>query len=332
LGLVSVAACSALLGIEDIPAGPANPDAALSRPDAPSDGPSPSETGTTEADADASPEADAAPPACDLSKELGKPVLLASVSTAEDEGSPRLSDDELTLYFDAQRATGTNTYDLYFAKRTALTDSFGPSKLVNGAVLATADMEYAPSVVDQGLTLIFERQAQPSFASTLWTATRLNAGDPFDAPSQVANVNSTSYNANPFARGTSNEIWFVRATGVTDIFVATKTAGVGYVVSSVANVNSPTDDDAYPVVSANGLALYFASSRPLPGAGGFNVWVSTRVLIGAPWSSPSPVANVNSASTEKPSWISPDGCRLYLASDRPGGAGGQDIYVATRPK
>jgi hypothetical protein len=31
---------------------------------------------------------------------------------------------------------------------------------------------------------------------------------------------------------------------------------------------------------------------------------------------------------EGPSWISPDGCRMYISSNR---AGNNDIYVAARP-
>ena len=41
---------------------------------------------------------------------------------------------------------------------------------------------------------------------------------------------------------------------------------------------------------------------------------------------------VNSAQGDEPGWISADGCRLYLYSNRPGGMGMQDIYVAKRPK
>jgi hypothetical protein len=44
------------------------------------------------------------------------------------------------------------------------------------------------------------------------------------------------------------------------------------------------------------------------------------------------VPELSSPFSESPSWISPDGCTIYLQSDRPGGLGAQDIYVAVRPR
>jgi hypothetical protein len=45
---------------------------------------------------------------------------------------------------------------------------------------------------------------------------------------------------------------------------------------------------------------------------------------------PKPVTELNSSRLEYPQWLSVDGCRLYLESDRPGGAGDLDVYVASR--
>jgi hypothetical protein len=33
---------------------------------------------------------------------------------------------------------------------------------------------------------------------------------------------------------------------------------------------------------------------------------------------------------EAPTWISPDGCHLYMQSDASGGMGGVDLYMASR--
>jgi hypothetical protein len=40
--------------------------------------------------------------------------------------------------------------------------------------------------------------------------------------------------------------------------------------------------------------------------------------------------NVNTSSADAGTVISPDGCTMYISSDRPGGYGGWDAYVATR--
>ena len=166
------------------------------------------------------------------------------------------------------------------------------------------------------------------------SSARLAATDPFDPPTEIANLNTTDYEATPFTRGSADEIWFVTSRGgvPVDIQLATFVAGTGYTVSTPANVNSAGFDDLAPILSADRLALYFSSDRPLAGFGSYNIWVSTRSTPTGVFSEPIPVPNVNSNSSDEPSWISKDGCRLYVVSNRPGGAGGQDIYVATRPK
>lgn len=43
------------------------------------------------------------------------------------------------------------------------------------------------------------------------------------------------------------------------------------------------------------------------------------------------LTNVNSiGATDVPVWLSSDGCRLVLASLRPGGSGGMDLWIAER--
>lgn len=89
-------------------------------------------------------------------------------------------------------------------------------------------------------------------------------------------------------------------------------------------------DDSGVFISRDGLRLYFNSNRP-GGFGGFDIYVSKRASLCDPWG---PAKNlgptVNSTANDQTAAISPDGRRLYFASDRPGGFGGLDIYVATR--
>lgn len=298
--------------------------------DAPADAP-------PDADADAvAPPMDASPPPpCDVTKDFGVPVPLRSVSTAEDEGSARASADELTVYFDGVReagASGNASFDLFAATRTDGGDSFGAA----ARVLPPSDPgmhEYAPSLTDDGLTLFFERQAIGSAVSNIFMATRPKITEAFGAGSLVSGVNTSGYDANPFVRGNGSEIWFV-ATGADttiDIFVARSNGASTYSASPVSEVSSAFGD-YYPVISADGRTLYFASDRPLPGAAGLDVWVATRTTSAGKFDAPLPLANVNTTANEQPTWISADGCRLYIASDRPGSLGAKDIYVSTRPK
>jgi TolB protein len=69
-------------------------------------------------------------------------------------------------------------------------------------------------------------------------------------------------------------------------------------------------------------ALWFSRNRP-GGAGGYDIWMSRR-LHGA-WSEARPVTFNSSARDFDPAF-SADGRHVYFSSDRPGGAGGDDIY------
>jgi len=86
-----------------------------------------------------------------------------------------------------------------------------------------------------------------------------------------------------------------------------------------------------PDISADGLALYFRSNRP-GGYGSRDIWVAMRQKVNEPWGEAvnlGPTVNTEHAETSPD--ISADGLTLYFYSDRPGGRGGTDLHVATRP-
>jgi hypothetical protein len=97
-------------------------------------------------------------------------------------------------------------------------------------------------------------------------------------------------------------------------------------------VNSPSED-LLPAVSRDGLSFYFASVRPDVGNVGPDLWVSHRTNVEIPWgpaqnlgstlNMPAPIADNGAA-------LSIDGHRLFFHSNRPGGLGGQDLYVSRR--
>lgn len=77
-------------------------------------------------------------------------------------------------------------------------------------------------------------------------------------------------------------------------------------------------------------ALYFWTSTP-SGQGKLDIWFTQRKALRESWSTPSPLpAPLNTASHEGPVWISPDEKVIVLLSDRPGGFGARDLWVATR--
>jgi WD40-like Beta Propeller Repeat len=96
-------------------------------------------------------------------------------------------------------------------------------------------------------------------------------------------------------------------------------------------VNS-SGGDFFPAISKDGLSLYFTSSRSVPGAqGGWDIYVSQRSSVHDEWG---PARNlgptINTPFNEGAPVLSIDGHRMYFSSNRPGGFGGNDIYVSRR--
>lgn len=85
-----------------------------------------------------------------------------------------------------------------------------------------------------------------------------------------------------------------------------------------------------PTIAAAGTLLFFRSDRD-GGTGDQDLWVAERAASGGAFGAPAPVVAVNSAADDSSPW-SLDGLTLYFRSNRPGGAGDNDLYIATRSR
>jgi len=83
-----------------------------------------------------------------------------------------------------------------------------------------------------------------------------------------------------------------------------------------------------PFVAQRGDVLYFASNRP-GGLGGVDIWYSLRDESGA-WDDPVNFSEVNSPANELCPMAHRNGKTFMFVSSRPGGCGGDDLYVTRR--
>jgi len=90
-------------------------------------------------------------------------------------------------------------------------------------------------------------------------------------------------------------------------------------------VNSPVDD-MFPVLSPDGLELYFTSFRS-GGQGNADIWVAKRASVQDSWGRPANLGpNVNTSGWESAFSMSADGLTLYFDSGGPSG----HVYQTTR--
>jgi Tol biopolymer transport system component len=136
---------------------------------------------------------------------------------------------------------------------------------------------------------------------------------------------------------------FVTALGIMDLLVSCAPAPetssrailnceYGPAQSLGPIVNSSVFDGS-PTVSADGIELAFTSARhPTALRGQQDIFISRRSDINAPWSRPVNAGAIinDSLGDDFSLRLSNDGKALYYASNRSGGFGKSDMYVATR--
>lgn len=265
------------------------------------------------------------PPGCDLAKPFGAPVLVQGIASASEDASLRLSADEKTAYFFSAR---TGAQLLYTANRTSAIAAFD-----NVAALANVNTgnQYNPAITADGLTLFFASfRAGGVGNNDIFQATRTALTDNFGETRLAPNINTPDSEVQPYVTRDGSTMYFVRtamATGDT-VFRAAGSATRGFTnPAPVAELDGPTND-ADPVVSADGLTVFWATDRPGDGAlGDMDVWEAHRSTPTGELGELAPVTSVNSAAFDSPSDVSADGCRLYLTSKRDGRTA---IFVATR--
>jgi WD40-like Beta Propeller Repeat len=318
LACLASAACSFIISTDGLAGDPADGGGADTDP-------RPGEAGS-DAGSDAKP-----PPACDLGKPFVAAILVPGVNTvAQDEARARLTADERTIYF--SRNVGLS--QIFVSHRASTTAPFGTATAV--PELASAFEDDGATVTGDGLTMfVASTRAKPDGGSLdLFVATRGTPTGMFDAPRLIPSVSSTADDVHPYVRADGTELWFssdrTGTAGVRDIYRAALAAD-GTVGPPARVVELATAlEDSSPVISDDGLVLYFGSERA-GGSGSRDIWIARRASPTEAFGTPTNVAELNTDSDDIPTWLSADQCRLYLTSGRINGTP-RDIFFATRGK
>lgn len=269
---------------------------------------------------------------CDDTAPFGEPILVpGGINSGDDDMGPRLSADERTMYFTRRPLSATPMpTDLYVATRPTPTASFDAAVPLS---LNSPTNDGDAMVSLDGTNLIFSSDRPlGSGEFDLYLATSSGAGIPFVSAQPVGAVNSPGSEVEPFL-ASDGELWFsYRVAGFSTYLHLRRAPRVGATFgqpTAVPELESTTDEQ-WPVLSNDKRTIYFASSRPDGGAKGkADVWRARRGDAFSKFDAPENVQELNSAATDYPGWLSPDGCRLYLASNR-GTSAGYDIYFASR--
>ena len=151
----------------------------------------------------------------------------------------------------------------------------------------------------------------------------------------VANINSDARDSGPTFSSDGLALYFhsdrAGGYGGFDIYVAKRanTADAwGQPQQLGLSINSSANDRG-PSISTDGLKLMFSSDRDNPNI--YDLYIATRASVDVGWGSAVNLGTkLNTADDEGGPSLSSDGLALYFHSDRPGGVGTSDIYMASR--
>jgi hypothetical protein len=264
----------------------------------------------------------------------------AAINTSEHDCFTSISADGLELYFTSDGPGGPEDADICVATRKTKDDAW--ETRINLETVNSPAYDGSICLSGDGLSLYFDSERSDGHGSSdLWVTRRASLNDPWAYPENLGPpINSecsemwVTVSANDLEM-VFGEFWPLRPGGFggRDLWVSTRSTvsdpwgppqNLGF------TVNSP-DQEEMPVLSADGLMLFFASNR----AGGFgkrDIWLAWRPTTSDPWKTPVNLGpTVNTSSLDHAATLAPDGSMLYFTSGRPGGLGGLDIWQVPIP-
>jgi hypothetical protein len=246
---------------------------------------------------------------------------------------PDLSRDGLSLYFASNRSGGSGASDLWVSRRASADDPWGVAENLGPTVNSSVG-DLGPNVSPDGHYLFFTSNRPGGMGlNDIWVSWRADVSDDFAWGTPVnlgSPINGPEFEAGVDLR--RPEFYFVLGRpGVTafDIYVSVVKGETFEPPQPVVELNSSAND-LRPTLRFDRREIFLSSNRP-GGFGEDDIWASTRQSAAESWTVPVNLGPViNTPFTDTQPALSEDGTSLFFTSNRPGGSGGLDLYVATR--
>jgi len=249
-------------------------------------------------------------------REWLEPQLLFAQDDELIVSNPTFTEQGDTLYYTEKPAGDDQLARIY--RRTRLGDTWGDRQALDVGIDASG-----PAISPSGLELWFGQNVAGGLGETDIWLSRFQAGA-WSAPEHFNEpLNSTSHDAPrpPAVRGTLMPLSSKRHGGpLYQIYLATRPADdqPWQDVSSelLASINSSNFESVDGFLTADGLTLYFSSTRNAKQQG--DLFVAERSRLLAAFGEPRALVDLNTSGDERDPWLSADGKQLYFSSNRGG--------------
>jgi hypothetical protein len=262
------------------------------------------------------------------------------VNSSANEQNAILSRDGLSLYFASDRPGGAGGLDIWITQRVSSNDQWGTP--VNLVAVNTPFADFAPGLsVDDHLLFFASNRPGGAGNNDLYVAKRSNPRDDLSWSAAVGlgvGVNTADAENAPFflenVEAGATNFYFNRgnlALNRADIWSASvdRDGAANEPAILVAELSFFAANDAAPSIRKDGREAFFFSNRPGT-QGPFDIYTSTRRSVHEAWSTPIAVGALNTTSNEVTPSLSHDGRTLIFGSGRPGGLGGNDLWMSSR--
>ena len=262
---------------------------------------------------------------------FGTPTNLGpTVNSLADDGSPDISADGLTLYFDSYyRPGGLGRWDIWVTTVQTEDGDWGTAVPLPPPVNSEFG-ESGPCISADGLSLYFASDRPGTHGSyDIWVTRRPALSDPWGEPTNLGpTVNSEAYDNHPSISTDGLSLYFDSyrpdGYGSADLYVTARPStsdSWGPPVNLGPTINTPNRDYS-PNISSDGLTLFFDALTP-----DRDIWMTTRGTLDDVWATPVNLGPpVNTPHHDADPSIRLDGSMLYFAFYRPGAVGGQDLW------
>jgi len=267
---------------------------------------------------------------CRLGEPFGALIAEPTLSSGYSDDSVRITPDRLEAY--VSRRTAVDFVELFRYRRASVDaawQSVGMEPLLSKYSDGGRSSGHTPTFSADGLQAIYQYYEDNTGHGSLFLTTRATPDGAWSAPAPAAGLESNASDEAPWWSQDGTTLWFFsdRQTYEPRIYTAER-VGNGF----AAPQRIPAlgiDNESYPVVTADKLTMYFAT-RVL---NTMEVRRATRASTSEPFGNVVPVKELNLDNWKTvPSWITPDGCVLYVVGNRPTSAnGGFDVYRAEKP-
>lgn len=242
---------------------------------------------------------------CPVSQSFGALTAVAGLTGQEGVSFTRFTPDERVAFLTSMSG---GYGDIATSFRASLSEPFGSAGLL--ASLNGPGDDGAPTVTDDGLTLYFHSTRSGGYR--LYSATRPRVDVEFSPPAELTALNVYG-EGNPYVTRDGSALYFHSwRDGSNDLFRAARTTA-GFEVPEKLAVSTSTFDEYDPVVSPDELTVYYAVIGSADGKHD-GIWMATRSSKLEPFGNATALSEIHSdyVGVPVPSWISPDGCRLYV--------------------